>query len=131
MPPDDFEADWRARLQAMADAGDEGAVFALARRLTERTWEAVADKLAEGLRLTREYVGEDTLPNYPGWSHFDALQCYRRAKGMPEEREALRYTHPWPVKHEANLHVCPECFAVVEGKDFGEHAAWHRRQREQ
>lgn len=44
-------------------------------------FEKIADELAEALRLTREYVGEDTLPNVEGWSHYDALKKYREAKG--------------------------------------------------
>lgn len=34
-------------------------------------------KLAEALRLTQEYVGDDLLPPVPGWSWFDALQEYQ------------------------------------------------------
>ncbi len=29
-------------------------------------------KAREALRLTREYVGEERLPNIEGWSHYDA-----------------------------------------------------------
>lgn len=28
----------------------------------------------EAIRLTREYVGFETLPNIEGWSHYDATQ---------------------------------------------------------
>ena len=38
--------------------------------------------LAEGIeafRLTREYVGEDTLPALPGWSWFDWTEKARAA----------------------------------------------------
>ncbi len=37
----------------------------------------MADKLAEALRLTQEYCGDDLLPPKPGWSWFDALEAYK------------------------------------------------------
>lgn len=35
------------------------------------------DDLADAIRLTVEYVGNDMLPAVPGWSWFDALMTYR------------------------------------------------------
>lgn len=43
-------------------------------------WKATAEMMAEALRLTREYVGEDKLPALPGWSWFDAMQQYEKTK---------------------------------------------------
>jgi hypothetical protein len=37
--------------------------------------ETAAD-LADAIRLTVEYIGNDTLPALPGWSWFDALNRY-------------------------------------------------------
>lgn len=37
---------------------------------------AHADRLAEALRLTQEYVGSEVLPPIPGWSWFDALTAH-------------------------------------------------------
>lgn len=44
------------------------------------TWRMVADQLAEALRLTREYIGEDKLPPASGWSWYDAMQKYEYLK---------------------------------------------------
>lgn len=33
----------------------------------------------EAFRLTREYVGAETLPNIKGWSHYDAVVAARVA----------------------------------------------------
>lgn len=53
-------------------------------RLTVRIaeLEVRADLLAEALRLTQEYVGDETLPALPGWSWFDALEHYRRYRAL-------------------------------------------------
>lgn len=45
-----------------------------------QNWEQIADVLANALRLTQEYLGEETLPNIPGWSHYDAMTVYSAAK---------------------------------------------------
>lgn len=58
LPPETCEAN--ARLIAMAPDLLEACVFAL-----------------EAIRLTREYVGEETLPNIEGWSHYDASRLLR------------------------------------------------------
>jgi len=42
-------------------------------------WRALAGELAEAIRLTREYVGEESLPAVPGWSWFDATQHFDAA----------------------------------------------------
>jgi hypothetical protein len=36
--------------------------------------EAAIAELAQALRLTREYVGEELLPPAEGWSWYDALR---------------------------------------------------------
>ena len=38
-----------------------------------RKQRTVIYELAQALRLTQEYVGDDTLPRIKGWSWFDAL----------------------------------------------------------
>lgn len=44
-------------------------------------WEAMADELAEAIRLTREYVEPKVrLPAIAGWSWHDALTRYRQMK---------------------------------------------------
>lgn len=40
-------------------------------------------ELAEALRLTQEYVGDELLPPRPGWSWFDALDAFYRKSGTP------------------------------------------------
>lgn len=42
------------------------------------SWRDMADMLAEAIRLTREYVGEEKLPPIEGWSWYDALEAYKR-----------------------------------------------------
>ncbi len=39
----------------------------------------------DAFRLTREYVGEDLLPNIAGWSHFDAVVQARAALAQVKE----------------------------------------------
>lgn len=51
-------------------------------------WKAIADQLAEAIRLTREYVGEKTLPAVSGWSWFDAMQAYHNACESPVQVSA-------------------------------------------
>lgn len=46
---------------------------------TQRDLLAAAEQAREAIRLTREYVGEELLPNLPGWSHFDADQALEAA----------------------------------------------------
>jgi hypothetical protein len=68
---------------------------------TERA-ERDADRLAEAIRRTREYVGEATLPNVEGWSHFDAM-CFhagavwaRTGQGVDlEARRPKEETEVW------------------------------------
>ncbi|MGW3511195.1 hypothetical protein [Streptomyces sp. NPDC000994] len=67
-------------------------------RLRNRQWreakqraeqaEAAAADLAQALRLTREYVGEDMLPAVEGWSWFDALRRHAPHELTAEERAA-------------------------------------------
>lgn len=38
--------------------------------------DAAIRELTEAIRLTVEYVGNDTLPALEGWSWFDALRKY-------------------------------------------------------
>ena len=40
---------------------------------------AAAIQAREAIRLTREYVGEELLPNLEGWSHFDADRALEAA----------------------------------------------------
>jgi hypothetical protein len=42
-------------------------------------WRSIAGELVEAIRLTREYVGEESLPAVPGWSWFDATQHFDAA----------------------------------------------------
>lgn len=44
------------------------------------------DELADAIRLTVEYVGNDTLPAIEGWSWYDALKRHRPGLlvGFPE-----------------------------------------------
>lgn len=43
---------------------------------------ALADRLAEALKFTAEYVGPIVLAARPGWSWFDALTDYADARGL-------------------------------------------------
>lgn len=52
---------------------------------TQVDWLLVAIDLAEAIRLTREYVGEDKLPALEGWSWFDAMQKYEAAMAAEDE----------------------------------------------
>ena len=45
-----------------------------AKRLAE-----VVEQCIEAFRLTREYLGEDVLPNIEGWAHYDAVVAAREA----------------------------------------------------
>lgn len=62
-----------AALLALAAAVEGGRAL---RRESEAR--VVAYRLAEALRLTREYVGADRLPAIEGWSWYDALRRYQR-----------------------------------------------------
>lgn len=55
--------------------GTQGPSGALLQARLEIAWR-MADMLADALRLTQEYVGDETLPPLPGWSWFDALEQY-------------------------------------------------------
>lgn len=46
---------------------------------------ALSDQLAQALRLTQEYVGNELLPALPGWSWFDALEAYKAARATPAD----------------------------------------------
>lgn len=62
-------------------------VLAVNNRLVEERneWRKMAGRLATAIDLTRQYVGEDTLPAIEGWSWFDATRAYealvKRDKG--------------------------------------------------
>lgn len=45
-----------------------------------------AQMLAEALRLTQEYVGDELLPPVEGWSWFDALKAHREKFGEASSR---------------------------------------------
>lgn len=58
----------------------------------EPDWRLIAEKLAEAIRLTREYVGEANLPALPGWSWYEATKRYEEAVAAvppaePQEEE--------------------------------------------
>ncbi|MFJ2719416.1 hypothetical protein [Streptomyces sp. NPDC087437] len=53
-----------------------------------RALEAAVAELAQALRLTREYVGEDVLPAAEGWSWYDALRRH-----VPHEITAADESH--------------------------------------
>jgi hypothetical protein len=46
-------------------------------------WEPLVYRMAEAIRLTREYVGEAELPNEAGWSWHEAMKEAERALGVP------------------------------------------------
>ncbi|WP_435113313.1 hypothetical protein [Nocardiopsis synnemataformans] len=60
--------------------------------------QAVHD-LTEALRLTREYVGADTLPAHPGWSWYDAL-----ARHAPDTLKTIVDTAEPPDRPHLVLH---------------------------
>jgi hypothetical protein len=45
--------------------------------------EPLVYRMAEAIRLTREYVGEAELPNEAGWSWHEAMKEAERALGVP------------------------------------------------
>ncbi len=47
------------------------------------------NELAQALKLTQEYVGDDLLPRLPGWSWFDALT--KHAPEMLEQPSLSEY----------------------------------------
>lgn len=40
------------------------------------TWRQVADRMAQAILRTREFVGEERLPPIEGWEWFDAMRLY-------------------------------------------------------
>jgi len=52
-----------------------------------------AHDLAEALRLTVEYVGNDTLPAQEGWSWYDALNRYNPDMVRPFVDKPLHFAH--------------------------------------
>lgn len=50
----------------------------------------VVEDLAQAIRLTVEYVGNDTLPALPGWSWFDVLKRYRPDLAEEFQRNPIR-----------------------------------------
>jgi hypothetical protein len=61
---------------------DVPALLAEIRRLR-----AANAELAQAIRLTREYVGEDLLPAVEGWSWYDALRRHAPHE-LPADRDA-------------------------------------------
>lgn len=70
-----------AMRRAGADEQGTGSLVNPESELEERVRaaESMALRLAEALRLTREYVGEEALPAIEGWSWYDALEAYKAA----------------------------------------------------
>lgn len=65
--------------------------FKIAQGKDESNAAAVAaiDDLADAIRLTVEYVGNDTLPALAGWSWFDALMRYHPEIAEEFERNPI------------------------------------------
>jgi hypothetical protein len=72
-------ADWREAAERWRDKYHE-----TLRASAEPDWRSIAAQLAEAIRLTREYVGDDLLPAQPGWSWYDAMQRFEQAGGPPD-----------------------------------------------
>jgi hypothetical protein len=70
----------------------------------------------EALRLTREYVGEDTLPAIPGWSWFDAMQAIdEELVATPAREDDERCEHDWiDIRNEVieSGEMCSHCGAL-------------------
>ncbi|MFJ3867890.1 hypothetical protein [Streptomyces nigra] len=91
---------WKARAEQAEHrigillAVDEGRAHGAQRIMDERDQaqqraeraEAAVAELAQAIRLTREYVGEDVLPAVEGWSWYDALRRHAPGQlaGTPE-----------------------------------------------
>jgi hypothetical protein len=75
-------ADWREAAERWRDNYHE--TLRASKTAAEQDWRSIAAQLAEAIRLTREYVGENMLPAVPGWSWYDAMQRFEQASEPPD-----------------------------------------------
>ena len=84
---------------------------------TDEALRALVEEGLEAFRLTREYVGEDTLPNVAGWSHFDwstkarAVLAAARPAPVLDVEALARFDHfmqhrgqPWETCNTKGAH---------------------------
>lgn len=77
-------------------------------------------KLAEALRLTQEYVGDEVLPALPGWSWYDALEEFNEWKSGAFDYENEQRLRRLCGKHGYAYQIFP-----FEGYDrHGRYAIW-------
>ncbi len=71
--------EWREAAERWRDEYHETLRAMDGKDSAEQDWHSIARQLADAIWLTREYVGEDTLPSQPGWSWYDAIQRFEHA----------------------------------------------------
>lgn len=97
---------------------------AMVRNPEVERWQGIARRLADAIRLTREYVEPKVaLPARPGWSWYDAITEWSAAVGSPP----ADVIHPRPspccaatIKHESHSTIpyCSKCQRDIPDEFF-------------